>query len=75
MIIVIGCAHDSESKILHRDISIGNVMLIGCGGDLDSESVGLLSDWDHASITKPGEPRERQKYRPVSSSDLNPSRH
>ena len=72
---MIGCAHNSADKILHRDISIGNVMLSGYNGDLDSESVGLLADWDHASITKPGEPRERQKYRTVRFHNLPLSRH
>lgn len=52
-------------------------MLSGDNGDLDSESVGLLADWDHASITKSGEPeqRERQKYRTVRSNDLTLPRH
>ncbi|KAI0082919.1 hypothetical protein BDY19DRAFT_999085 [Irpex rosettiformis] len=57
---VIERADGDECKILHRDISIGNVMLSGKVGEDD---VGLLEDWDHARVTISGEARERQKYR------------
>ncbi|KAI0085030.1 hypothetical protein BDY19DRAFT_1050818 [Irpex rosettiformis] len=57
---VIGQADGDECKILHRDISIGNVMLSGEDGE---DNVGLLGDWDHARVTIPGEPHEHQKYR------------
>ncbi|KAI0087887.1 hypothetical protein BDY19DRAFT_1057943 [Irpex rosettiformis] len=57
---VIERADGDECKILHRDISIGNVMLSGKDGEDDA---GLLGDWDHARVTIPGEARERQKYR------------
>ncbi|KAI0084579.1 hypothetical protein BDY19DRAFT_1060274 [Irpex rosettiformis] len=57
---VIKRADGDECKILHRDISIGNVMFSGKDGEDD---VGVLGDWDHARVTIPGEAREHQKFR------------
>ncbi|KAI0683687.1 hypothetical protein BC835DRAFT_1423088 [Cytidiella melzeri] len=61
VLIVIEKASATEHKILHRDISIGNVML----GDTEDGGVGLLSDWDHACVVDPEKKHEykNQKFR------------
>ena len=48
-----------EAGILHRDISVGNVMLTLAFG-------GILNDWDHAINAKIA--GEGQSYRTVCSS-------
>ncbi|KAI0087092.1 hypothetical protein BDY19DRAFT_995175 [Irpex rosettiformis] len=49
-----------HTKILHRDISIGNVMI----GDISNASnVGLLGDWDHAAETNPEGDYKHQTFR------------
>ncbi|KAI0689503.1 hypothetical protein BC835DRAFT_1282811, partial [Cytidiella melzeri] len=63
-VLVIERAHETEHKILHRDISLGNVML---GDDVDENgkesAIGQLGDWDHACALTPGEIYEHQKFR------------
>ncbi len=49
------------TKVLHRDLSVGNVML----GEDEDEKVGLLADWDHASETKPDGEYTHQLFRTV----------
>ena len=49
------------TKVLHRDISVGNVML-GAAGEV---GVGMLGDWDHAAETKPEDDYEHQRFRTV----------
>ncbi|KAI0771344.1 hypothetical protein BC629DRAFT_1291709, partial [Irpex lacteus] len=49
------------SKVLHRDLSAGNVML----GDKEEDEVGLLGDWDHAIENEPKEGYDHQRYRTV----------
>ena len=50
-----------KEKILHRDISVGNVMI----GEVEGELVGLLCDWDHATETVPDADYKHQTYRTV----------
>ncbi|KAI0089840.1 hypothetical protein BDY19DRAFT_941069 [Irpex rosettiformis] len=45
-----------EGHVLHRDISIGNVML-------NMDFNGILNDWDHAIRTSGAEDREGHPYR------------
>ncbi len=52
---------ETPGKMLHRDISSGNVMI----GEPDEDDVGLLGDWDHASETNPDPRYEHQKFRTV----------
>ncbi|KAI0682853.1 hypothetical protein BC835DRAFT_1524433 [Cytidiella melzeri] len=59
VVIVIERAYATEAKILHRDISFGNVML----ADGVDGAVGLLGDWDHASVTNPGQNNEQGNHR------------
>lgn len=49
------------SKMLHRDLSTGNVML----GDPEDDEVGLLGDWDHAFETRSEDGSERKSGRTV----------
>ena len=50
-----------KEKILHRDISVGNVMI----GEVEGELVGLLCDWDHATETVPDADYKHQTFRTV----------
>ena len=52
-----------KCRLLHRDISIGNVMIQGSGKDCG----GVLLDWDYALALKPGEDESRSTGRTVSS--------
>ncbi len=54
------------SKVLHRDLSAGNVML----GDKEEDEVGLLGDWDHAIENEPKEGYDHQRYRTVRGNSL-----
>ncbi|KAI0690210.1 hypothetical protein BC835DRAFT_1417939 [Cytidiella melzeri] len=66
VVTVIESAHETQPKILHRDISLGNVML---EDGLDEHGVpralGLLCDWDHANAVAviPGQEYKNQNYR------------
>ena len=53
--------YELPTKILHRDISAGNVML---GAEKDGK-VGLLGDWDHASEMKKEDDYQHQAFRTV----------
>ena len=47
-----------KAKILHRDISVGNIII--------TERGGLLIDWDLAKDTEKPEKGSRQPFRTVS---------
>ncbi|KAI0087816.1 hypothetical protein BDY19DRAFT_1010668 [Irpex rosettiformis] len=49
----------APGKLLHRDISAGNVML----GDKDGDHIGLLADWDHATETESVDGYKHQLFR------------
>ncbi|KAI0087841.1 hypothetical protein BDY19DRAFT_1091345 [Irpex rosettiformis] len=57
---VIEEAYDAPEKIVHRDISSGNVMI---GEEVTEGEVGLLGDWDHANETTREAGYEHQKFR------------
>lgn len=44
--LAIEVAAEGEAETLHRDISIGNVML----RERNGSQTGLLADWDHAKV-------------------------
>ena len=50
-----------KEKVLHRDISVGNVMF----EEVEGEIMGLLGDWDHATETAPDANYEHQTFRTV----------
>ncbi|KAI0085937.1 hypothetical protein BDY19DRAFT_963774 [Irpex rosettiformis] len=57
---VIEEAYDAPEKIVHRDISSGNVMI---GDEATEGEVGLLGDWDHTNETIREAGYEHQKFR------------
>ena len=50
-----------KEKVLHRDISVGNVML----EEVEGEIMGILGDWDHVTETVPDANYEHQSFRTV----------
>ena len=59
--VVIKKVSELKEKILHRDISVGNVMF----EEVEGEIIGILGDWDHATETVPGASYKRQSFRTV----------
>jgi serine/threonine protein kinase len=64
-------AHEAayEAGILHRDISAGNILIVG-KEELNSEDLniegGMLIDWDLSKIVHPEDNTARQFTRTVS---------
>ncbi|KAI0089463.1 hypothetical protein BDY19DRAFT_942442, partial [Irpex rosettiformis] len=46
-------------KILHRDISVGNIML----SKNEKRDIGILGDWDHSGFEKPDSKTGHQRFR------------
>ena len=63
MIVIAMGSAKKQCKLVHRDISLGNIMIkVADGGEV----TGILADWDHAGTLLSCQETEHQNFRTVS---------
>ena len=63
MIVIAMGSAKKQCGLVHRDISLGNIMITVAD---DGKVTGILADWDHAGTLASCQETEHQNFRTVS---------